>query len=82
MGLIAPTDYSITGQPVGYDCVLLFNLKSKVKASGGKVDLMSLLRYCRFHMDREGYLVFGDYFEEGELATFIAIFEGFKFKVA
>lgn len=33
-------------------------------------------------MNREGYLVFGDYFEEGELATFVSIFEGFKFKVA
>lgn len=43
---------------------------------------MNLLRYCRFHMDREGYLVFGDYFEEGELSTFIGIFEGYKFKVA
>jgi hypothetical protein len=77
-----PTDYSITGESVGYDCMILFNFKSKVKASEGNIDLMSILQYCRFHMDREGYVVFGDYFEEGELPTFVAIFEGFKFKVA
>jgi hypothetical protein len=33
-------------------------------------------------MDKDGYLVYGDYFEEGEITTFIEIFEAFRFRVA
>lgn len=82
LGLIVPTDYSVFGDSVGYDCLLLFNFKSKVKTSGGKVDLIKILMYCRHHMSKEGYIVFGDYFEKGELATFIEIFSAFRLKVA
>ena len=74
MGLIVQTDYSIAGEAVGYDCLLLFNFKSKVKASGGKIDLITILAYSRYHMGSDGYVVFGDYFEEGELPTFLNIF--------
>jgi len=62
MGLIVHTDYSLSGKTVRYDCMLLFNFKKKVKTSGGKPDLIAILKYCRYHMDRNGYLVFGDYF--------------------
>jgi hypothetical protein len=62
MGLIVHTDYSLSGKAVGYDCMLLFNFKNRVKASGGKPDLITILNYCRHHMDRNGYLVFGDFF--------------------
>lgn len=30
-GFIVPCDYSITGKTANYDCLLLFNLKSKLK---------------------------------------------------
>jgi hypothetical protein len=45
----------------------MFNFKNKMRAQGGesKIDLLKILAYCRYHMDRLGYIVYGDYFEEG-----------------
>jgi hypothetical protein len=40
-----------------------------------------MLAYCRYHMHPSGYLVFGDYFEEGELSTYIDLFKAFRFKI-
>lgn len=47
---------------MGYDCLMLFNFKSKMSSSNGKVDLLNILAYCRYHMDKLGYIVYGDYF--------------------
>lgn len=33
-------------------------------------------------MDANGYLVYGDYFEKGEVNTYVALFEAFNFVVA
>lgn len=41
---------------------MLFDLKNKVRANRSKTDLLKILTYCRYHMDRSGYLVYGDYF--------------------
>lgn len=78
-GMIDETDYELTGSPAGYDCLLLFNFKDKSRESGA--DLLKILAYCRYHMNPSGYLVFGDYFEAGELNTYIDLFQAFRMKV-
>ncbi len=65
LGLITPTNYEIEGESIAYDVLMLFNLKNKMKANRSKTDLLTILAYCRHHMDQSSYLVYGDYFEPG-----------------
>jgi hypothetical protein len=83
LGFILPCDYSTTGASVRYDCLLLFNFKHKMDyyPHNYKIDLPTILQYCSHSLDQGGYLVYGDYFEAGEVKTFTSLFEGFNFSV-
>lgn len=60
------TDYLPVGEAGEFHCILLFNLKHKLKAYGcPKVDLLRILQFCSYKLSPEGYMVYGDYFEEG-----------------
>lgn len=64
--------------------MLLFNFKAKTMCnrSPQRPDLLTLLSYCLRHLEGSGYLVFGDYFERGELPTFLALFAAYQLRVA
>ena len=36
---------------------------------------MKIIEFIKYHMDSEGYIIFGDYFEQGQLETFITLFK-------
>ena len=75
-------DYSLKGQSLQIDCFLLFNFKSKVNYLGSSsVDLLTILKFCSYHLQKEGYIVFGDYFQKGELETFHQIFGAYNFYI-
>lgn len=46
---------------------MLFDFKRKSSAylPANKIDLLRIITYCRFHMLDTGYMVYGDYFEQG-----------------
>ena len=79
-GLIQPTNYELEGEPMGYDCILLFSFKTK-GTTDKRADLLKMLSYARYHISEEGSLIIGDIFEKGETDTFTSLFRGFGFKV-
>lgn len=58
-----------------------FKRKSETYLPRSKIDLLRILAFCRFHMIESGYMVYGDYFEQGQISTYIELFNGFKLKV-
>jgi hypothetical protein len=76
------TDYNIQGESEQVDCFLLFNFKSKVNCHGNaEIDLVKIMNYCTYHLSKEGYIVFGDYFEKGEIQTFLELFSAYNLVV-
>jgi hypothetical protein len=83
LGLIVGGDY-LEESAEKYECMLLFNFKAKsaCNRSGQRPDLLAVLSYCLRHLEGSGYLVYGDYFERGELPTFLALFQAYNLRVA
>ena len=48
-----------------YDCIMLFNFKTKGTPEK-RADLLKMLSYARYHINEEGSLIIGECFERGE----------------
>ena len=61
--LLQETTYKINSPPMQIDCFLLFNFKSKVNyLKQTNIDLIKLINFCKYHLNKDGYIVYGDYF--------------------